>query len=116
MKQSLFIEQIMVVGAGRRMATAIIQPNTDHVKSWLNKNGIKYDSLSKAVQEPTLKKVIENEVEYHNQNFGSWEQVKKIELTPDEWSIDGGHLTPTMKLRRKVISEKYSDLIDSMYS
>ena len=116
MKQSLFIEQIMVVGAGRRMATAIIQPNTDHVKNWLNENGIKCNSLSKAVQEPTLKKVIEAEVEHHNQNFGSWEQVKKIELTPDEWSIDGGHLTPTMKLKRKVISEKYSNLIDNMYN
>ena len=115
MKQSLFIEQIMVVGAGRRMATAIIQPNTDHVKNWLNENGINCDSLSKAVQEPTLKKVIEAEVEHHNQNFGSWEQVKKIELTPDEWSIDGGHLTPTMKLKRKVISEKYINLIDNMY-
>ena len=45
-----------------------------------------------------------------------WEQVKKIELTPDEWSIDGGHLTPTMKLKRKVISEKYSNLIDNMYN
>ena len=44
------------------------------------------------------------------------EQVKKIELTPDEWSIDGGHLTPTMKLKRKVISEKYSNLIDNMYN
>ena len=115
MKQSLFIEQIMVVGAGRRMATAIIQPNTDYVKNWLNENGIECDSLSKAVQEPTLKKVIENEVELHNQNFGSWEQVKKIELTPDEWSIDKGHLTPTMKLKRKVIAEKYNNLIDNMY-
>ena len=115
MKQSLFIEQIMVVGAGRRMATAIIQPNTDYVKNWLNENGIECDSLSKAVQEPTLKKVIENEVEHHNQNFGSWEQVKKIELTPDEWSIDKGHLTPTMKLKRKVIAEKYNNLIDNMY-
>ena len=116
MKQSLFIEQIMVVGAGKRMATAIIQPNTDHVTKWLKENGIKCDSLPKAIKEPRLKKIIEDEVEHHNQNFGSWEQIKKIELTPDEWSIDKGHLTPTMKLKRKVIAEKYSDLIDSMYS
>ena len=116
MKQSLFIEQIMVVGAGKRMATAIIQPNTDHVTKWLKENGIKYDSLPKAIKEPRLKKIIENEVEHHNQNFGSWEQIKKIELTPDEWSIDKGHLTPTMKLKRKVIAEKYRELIDSMYN
>ena len=116
MKQSLFIEQIMVVGAGKRMATAIIQPNTDHVTKWLKENDIKCDSLAKAINEPRLKKIIEDEVEHHNQNFGSWEQIKKIELTPDEWSIDKGHLTPTMKLKRKVIAEKYSDLIDSMYN
>ena len=116
MKQSLFIEQIMVVGAGRRMATAIIQPNIDHIIEWLKEKGIECDSLSKAIQEPILKEEIFKEVENHNQNFGSWEQIKKIELTPDVWSIDDGHLTPTMKLKRKVVTEKYKNLIEKMYN
>jgi long-chain acyl-CoA synthetase len=116
MKQSLFIEQIMVVGSGRKMPTAVIQPNVDHVIQWLKEKGIVYDSLAQAVQEPLLKEAIEKEVEHHNQYFGSWEQVKKIELTPEEWSIDEGHLTPTMKLKRKVVAEKYDALIEQMYS
>lgn len=116
MKQSLFIEQIMVVGSGRRMPTAVIQPNVDHVLEWLKEKGIECDSLSKAIQETILKDEILKEVENHNQNFGSWEQIKKIELTPDVWSIDDGHLTPTMKLKRKVVTEKYKDLIEIMYN
>ena len=116
MKQSLFIEQIMVVGSGRRMPTAVIQPNVDHVIEWLKEKGIECNSLSKAIQETILKDEILKDVENHNQNFGSWEQIKKIELTPDVWSIDDGHLTPTMKLKRKVVTEKYKDLIEKMYN
>ena len=116
MKQSLFIEQIMVVGSGRRMPTAVIQPNVDHVIEWLKEKGIECNSLSNAIQETILKDEILKEVENHNQNFGSWEQIKKIELTPDVWSIDDGHLTPTMKLKRKVVTEKYKDLIEKMYN
>jgi long-chain acyl-CoA synthetase len=116
MKQSLFIEQIMVVGSGRKMPTAVIQPNVEYVTQWLKEKGIVCDSLAQAVQEPLLKEAIEKEVEHHNQNFGSWEQVKKIELTPEEWSIDAGHLTPTMKLKRKVVAEKYDALIEQMYA
>ena len=116
MKQSLFIEQIMVVGSGRRMPTAVIQPNVDHVIEWLKEKGIECNSLSKAIQETILRDEILKEVENHNQNFGSWEQIKKIELTPDIWSIDDGHLTPTMKLKRKVVTEKYNDLIEKMYN
>ena len=116
MKQSLFIEQIMVVGSGRKMPTALIQPNVDYVTQWLKDKGIVCDSLAQALEEPLLKEAIEKEVEHHNQYFGSWEQVKKIELTPEEWSIDEGHLTPTMKLKRKVVAKKYDALIEQMYS
>ncbi|MDA8877508.1 AMP-binding protein [Flavobacteriaceae bacterium] len=116
MKQSLFIEQIMVVGPGRKMPTAVIQPNLEYVKNWLKEKGISCDTLAQAVKEPLLIEAIENEVAHHNQNFGSWEQVKKIQLTPEEWTIDSGHLTPTMKLKRKVVTEKYDALIEQMYS
>lgn len=115
MKQSLFIEQIMVVGAGRKMATALIQPNVEFILNWLNKAGIKSDSLVDAIKEPKLIEIFEKEMDYHNQQFGSWEKLKKFQLTPDEWTINDGHLTPTMKLKRKVIAEKYKDLIESMY-
>ena len=115
MKQSIFIEQIMVVGSGRRMPTAIIQPNVEFVLKWLNEEGISCNSLNDAVKEPRLIEAFQNEIDIHNQHFGSWEQIKKFKLTPNEWTIEDGHLTPTMKLKRKVIAEKNSDLIESMY-
>lgn len=115
MKQSLFIEQIMVVGAGRKMPTALIQPNVEYVLNWLKEKGIQCTSLVEAVQEIQLTEAIQGEIDHHNQHFGSWEQIKKFQLTPEEWTIDDGHLTPTMKLKRKVIKDKYADLIESMY-
>jgi long-chain acyl-CoA synthetase len=115
LKQSLFIEQIMVVGSGRKMPTALIQPNVEFVLKWLNEEGINCDSLNDAVKEIKLIQAFQSEIDVHNQYFGSWEQIKKFKLTPNEWTIVDGHLTPTMKLKRKVIAEKYSDLIESMY-
>jgi len=115
MKQSLFIEQIMVVGAGRKMPTALIQPNVEYVLNWLKEKGIQCTSLVEAVQETQLTEAIQREIDHHNQHFGSWEQIKKFQLTPEEWTIEDGHLTPTMKLKRKVIKNKYADLIESMY-
>ena len=115
LKQSLFIEQIMVVGSGRKMPTALIQPNVEFVLKWLDEEGINCDSLNNAVKETKLIQAFQSEIDVHNQYFGSWEQIKKFKLTPNEWTIVDGHLTPTMKLKRKVIAEKYSDLIESMY-
>ena len=116
MKQSLFIEQIMVVGDGRKMPTALIQPNIDYTMQWLISQNIKVNSLEDACKEKILVETIQKEIENYNQKFGSWEQVKKFELVPEEWSIDAGHLTPTMKLKRKVVKEKYIALIEKMYS
>jgi len=115
MKQSLFIEQIMVVGNGRKMPAALIQPNIDYTINWLKGKGVHCISIAEAAANPLLIEAIEKEIQTHNQLFGSWEQIKKIKLTPEEWTIDAGHLTPTMKLRRKVINEKYIDLIEEMY-
>ncbi|MEL0317770.1 MAG: long-chain fatty acid--CoA ligase [Flavobacteriaceae bacterium] len=116
MKQSLFIEQIMVVGAGRKMPTALIQPNVEFVMNWLSDHGIQINSLEEAVKENKLIAAFQKEIDHHNSFFGSWEQIKKFQLTPNEWTIDEGHLTPTMKLKRKVIAEKYTALIEDMYA
>ncbi|MDA7570823.1 long-chain fatty acid--CoA ligase [Flavobacteriaceae bacterium] len=116
MKQSLFIEQIMVVGDGRKMPTALIQPNIEYVMKWLADNGTPSKSLEEACKEESLLKALQKEIENYNEKFGSWERIKKFELVPEEWSIDAGHLTPTMKLKRKVVKEKYFALIEKMYS
>ena len=116
-KQSRFIEQIMVIGDGEKMPAAFVQPNFDFVKEWAKIKGINIGTTEAEISaHPEVKQRIEEEIEELNKRFGKWEQVKKIELTPDIWSIDAGHLTPTMKLKRKIIKEKYQYLYDKIYN
>jgi long-chain acyl-CoA synthetase len=116
-KQSRFIEQVMVIGDGEKMPAAFIQPSFDFIKEW----GLKHPEAKlgttneEIITNPLLIKRIQDEVELYNERFGNWEKVKRFELTPDIWSIDAGHLTPTMKLKRKVIKEKYNDLYIKIY-
>ena len=116
LKQSRFIEQVMVIGEGEKMPAAIIQPNFEFIIDWIDRkeHDINKDYNSICSSE-IIHKRIQREVDKANQNFGKWEQVKKFELTPEVWTIDDGHLTPTMKMKRKVIKEKYKELIEKIY-
>jgi long-chain acyl-CoA synthetase len=114
-KQSQFIEQIMVVGEGEKMPTALIQPDFEYLNDWAEKQGIVIPANSDiTLNEKVLDKYRE-EVDQANEKFAKWEKVKMFRLTPDVWSINDGHLTPTMKLRRKIVKEKYIDLYNDMY-
>ncbi|MTH15532.1 AMP-dependent synthetase/ligase [Flavobacterium sp. LC2016-01] len=116
MKQSRFIEQIMVIGDGEKMPGAFIQPNFEFVKEWAKIHKITLGSTDAAISEnPDVIKRIDEEVEGINEKFGNWEKIKRFELTPDVWSIDGGQLTPTLKLKRKIIKEIYKDLYAKIY-
>jgi len=117
MKQSLFIEQIMVIGEAQKMPAALIQLNFDYVKDWLKTKGQTTKlSEKELIENPKIIEQIQKDIDRYNEQFGKWEKIKKFELTPDIWSIDAGHLTPTMKLKRKVIKEKYKALIDHIYA
>ncbi|UWY27973.1 AMP-dependent synthetase/ligase [Flavobacterium sp. TR2] len=116
MKQSRFIEQIMVIGEGEKMPGAFIQPNFEFVKEWAKIHKITLGASDAEISaNPDVIKRIDEEVEGINKKFGHWEQVKRFELTPDVWSIDGGQLTPTLKLKRKIIKEIYKDLYVKIY-
>ena len=116
MKESFFIEQIMVIGDGEKMPAAFIQLNFDFVKDWAKRKGFEIGtSAEEIIKNPRLLDRIQKEIDNHNKQFGNWEKVKKFELTPDIWSIESGHLTPTMKLKRKVIKEKYASLYNRIY-
>lgn len=116
MKQSRFIDQIMVVGEGEKMPAALIQPDFDFIKDWGSKKGRNIPSDPKElVKNEAVIERVQEEVDKYNERFGKWEKVKKFELTPDVWSIEGGELTPTMKMKRKIIKEKYKDLYDKIY-
>jgi len=116
MKQSRFIDQIMVVGEGEKMPAALIQPNWEFVNDWSKRKGKNIpEDTKEASKNEVLIERIQKEVDQYNERFGSWEKVKKFELTPDVWSIEEGHLTPTMKMKRKIIKEKYHDLYENIY-
>lgn len=116
-KESFFIEQIMVVGDGEKMPAALIQPNFEFVTDWAVKKRISIRSnpaeLSKNAE--VINRIAE-EIEKANTSFAKWEKIKQFRLTPEVWSIDLGHLTPTMKLKRKFIKERYIDLYNDIYS
>ncbi|MBF4465329.1 long-chain fatty acid--CoA ligase [Flavobacterium sp. LC2016-12] len=116
MKQSRFIEQIMVIGDGEKMPAAFIQPNFEFVKEWAKLHKTTLGSTNAEISaNPEVIKRIDEEVETINEKFGNWEKIKRFELTPDVWSIDGGQLTPTLKLKRKIIKEIYKDLYAKIY-
>jgi long-chain acyl-CoA synthetase len=116
-KQSRFIEQIMVIGDGEKMPAAFIQPSFEFLTEWSNRKGINLGATNnEIITNELVVKRIQKEVDAINERFGNWEKVKRFELTADLWSIEGGHLTPTMKLKRKIIVEKYKDLYAKIYS
>ena len=115
MKQSLFIEQIMVVGESEKMAAAVIQPNYEYIDNWAKENNID-TSKNDLLKNNELLNAIQRDIDIHNENFGKWEKIKKFELTSEPWLIENGLLTPTMKLKRKEIKSKYIDLIKKIYT
>ena len=113
LKQSRFIEQIMIIGESQKMPAAIIQVNFDFVTEWAKRHDHVITDVSTDLK---LAFRIQEEVDRYNRDFGQWEQIKKFEITPDEWTIEAGHLTPTMKMRRKIIKEKYHLLFQKIYN
>ena len=116
MKESAFIEQMMVVGAEQKFAGALIVPAFSTLQEWCTKNGISYGKVQDIIRNPRVIELYKGIVEEYNQLFNHVEQVKKFELLDAEWNIDGGELTPTLKLKRKVIMEKYRDAIERIYN
>ena len=115
MKESPFIEQIMVIGDERKFTSGLIVPNFNNLSDWLKQQSITNGTPEEMIQKPEVLSLIRKEVDKFNQLFNHVEQVKKFELLPAEWTIDSGELTPTLKLKRKVILEKYHDIIDKIY-
>jgi long-chain acyl-CoA synthetase len=116
MKQSRFIDQIMVVGEGEKMPAAFIQPNFEFLTDWAKRKSIAFTDHKDLIANPRVKERFQREVDTYNEKFGKWEQVKVFELTPEVWTIEDELLTPTMKLKRRNIKEKYLDLYNQIYT
>ena len=115
MKESPFVEQMMIVGAEQKFVGALIVPSIPNLREWMQHKGISFTTIEDAVNNPKVLDLYRELIDSFNKFFNHVEQVKKFELIPHEWTIETGELTPTLKLKRKVIMEKYKTAIDRIY-
>ncbi len=116
MKESFFIDNIMVIGEMRRFVAAIVVPDFEFIKQWCKKKCVDFQSKEELINSKILKDRIWQDIQKYNKRFDHIEQIKKFVLVSDVWSVETGELTPTLKLKRRVIKEKYKDLIEEIYS
>jgi long-chain acyl-CoA synthetase len=115
-KASRFIDQIMVIGENQKHPAALVVPEAEFCKEWCRRHGDQCETIADMANNPKLKERIWEEIDSYNQAFGNYERVKKIELCDDAWTIESGELTPSLKLKRKVIMQKHDDLVQKIYA
>ncbi len=116
LKESRFIEQVIVVGSEMKFVGALIVPSFLQLTDWCKQQNIEFTSREAVIQNPAVKKFYTGLVDEFNQNFNHVEQIKKFELLPADWSVETGELTPKMSIKRKIITEKFKSYIDKIYS
>lgn len=116
LKESPFIEQIMVVGAEKKFVGALIVPSFPALKEWMKDKDMVFTSNEEVIHNPQILELYKTLVEDYNKFFNHVEQIKKFELLPREWTIETGEMTPKMSLKRKVVMEKFKDAFDRIYA
>ncbi len=116
LKESIAIEQIMVIGEHEKFASALIYPNFSYIKEWCDQNNLKYSSNDDIIQIPEVYSLIQKDIKNYNNKSQKAENILKFKLVSDEWSPASGELSPTLKLKRKIILEKYKNQIEQIYS
>jgi long-chain acyl-CoA synthetase len=114
-KESLFIEQLMVVGANEKFTAALISPHFEFLHDWCHKKKIKFRDNEDLIENPQVIARYQEEVDFYNKRLGKTEQIKKFELVCEEWTPDNGELSPTLKLKRRFVKEKYKKKLDRIY-
>lgn len=115
MKESPYIEQIMVVGSNQKFVGALVVPFRANVKDYFNQQGIEFKFDENFSSNPDLLKLIRQEINRLNEHFSEFEHIKRFQICPDEWNQENGIMTPTLKLKRKVIAERYRALLDKIF-
>ncbi|NLI71584.1 MAG: long-chain fatty acid--CoA ligase [Bacteroidales bacterium] len=113
--ESPFFENIVVFGENKKFAAALISPDFIYLRDWCKLHNIPYTTNEEMISHPEVTKRILAEVKKYNANFGNYEQIKKYKLVPDTWTTDSGHLSPTLKVKRKVIQKQYADEIEKLF-
>jgi len=115
LKESMYVEQVMVVGSERKFVGALLIPSFPNLKDWCRQNNVPMGTNEELIQNEKVIALYKDLVESFNKYFNHVEQVKKFELLPNEWSVDTGEMTPKLSLKRKVVMEKYRDAIERIY-
>jgi len=116
LKQSSLVNQVVVIGAGRKQPAALVVPDWESLKSALREREPSIAaSHAELSRDPTVVKIVQNELVPLTAQLAEYERVRRIALLPEEFTIDSGELTPTLKVKRRVVDEKYSDLIQELY-
>jgi long-chain acyl-CoA synthetase len=115
LKESRFIEQVMLVGPERKFVGALIVPAFGTLKDWMKTNTITFTNNEAAIREPKVLEMYKKLIDQYNTGFNHVEQIKKFELLPHEWTIETGEMTPKLSLKRKVVTEKFKDVIEKIY-
>lgn len=113
--EDLYIEQVVVVGDGRKYISALIVPNFEALNEYAKSKGIQYTSRHELISHPSIVEFYNTKIEKLTESLGQVEKIKKFTLMPHEFTQENGEITPTMKIKRKVIQQRYSELIDKMY-
>lgn len=116
LKESTFIEQVMLVGSERKFVGALIVPAFPYLQEWARKNNLQEISNEELIRHPKVLELYRDLIESFNKYFNHVEQIKKFELLPHEWTVDTGELTPKLSLKRKVVMEKYRDAVERIYA
>ncbi|HKK38843.1 MAG TPA: long-chain fatty acid--CoA ligase [Cryomorphaceae bacterium] len=115
-KESRFIEQIIVIGEYQKHPSALIVPTFEFLEEWCRRKNVDCSSREKMISDQRVIDRFQEEIDHYNEPFGKWEQIKKFELLPEEFTVENDMVTPTLKLKRKVIHAKYAALIEEIYS
>jgi long-chain acyl-CoA synthetase len=115
-KESLYIDQLMVIGEGEKFTSALISPNFEALKDWCNSNKIDSTDRDNTIKDKEVDRLFHEIVKEHNKGIGKDEQVKRFRIVTDEWTIESGELSPTLKLKRRILNTKYADLINDIFN
>jgi len=111
-----FIENIIVFGENQKFAAAIIHPDFNFLKAWCKKHNIKFTTPEEMIHNEDVIKRFNKEVKYLNESLGEVEKVKRFELIADEWTVQNGILTPTLKVKRRVVMRKYESIVVKLFN
>jgi long-chain acyl-CoA synthetase len=112
----MFIDQVMVIGENQKFASALISPDFQFLHTWANNNNISFPDNKELISNPLVYACYQKEVSEINSSLGDHEKIKRFRLVMDEWAPQTGELSPTLKLKRKVLYEKYNELISEIFS